>query len=148
MYAAVPPSLQENLFTDGGRKAELQAIQEMLDMGGRELPGSDYSVAAALLTFLSALAEPVVPTSLHLRCFECSGNATLCKQVSVYGVSQSPHPTLPPFTPYTSPHPTHLTLTPTHLTLTPTHLTLTPTHLTLAPTHLHHTDTETDANCT
>jgi len=74
------PSLQENLFTDGGRKTELQAIQEMLDMGGRELPGSDYSVAAALLTFLSALAEPVVPTSLHLRCFECSGNATLCKQ--------------------------------------------------------------------
>ena len=75
------PSLQENLFTDGGRKGELQAIQEMLDMGGRELPGSDYSVAAALLTFLSALAEPVVPTSLHSRCFECSGNATLCKQV-------------------------------------------------------------------
>lgn len=124
------PSLQENLFTDGGRKTELQAIQEMLDMGGRELPGSDYSVAAALLTFLSALAEPVVPTSLHLRCFECSGNATLCKQVSVYGVfsiSSSHTPTL---------HSMHFSSHTSH-----------PTCLTLTPTHLHHTDTETDANC-
>ena len=54
----------------------------MLDTGGRELPGSTYSVASALLTFLAALADPVVPVALHQRCMECYNNATLCKQVS------------------------------------------------------------------
>ena len=41
-----------------------------------------YSVAAALLTFLEALAEPVVPVQFHQRCMECSNNTILCKQVS------------------------------------------------------------------
>ena len=53
----------------------------MLDTGGRELPGSTYSVASALLTFLAALADPVVPFALHQRCMECYNNTTLCKQV-------------------------------------------------------------------
>jgi hypothetical protein len=53
----------------------------MLDTGGRELPGSTYSVASALLTFLAALADPVVPFALHQRCLECYNNTTLCKQV-------------------------------------------------------------------
>lgn len=55
----------------------------MLDTGGRDLPGSVFSVSSVLLTFLSALAEPVVPVSLHARCMDCCNNATLCKQVGV-----------------------------------------------------------------
>ena len=73
--------MQEDLFTDGGRQAELQDIQDVLDRGGKELPGTVFSAAAALLTFLSALAEPVVPTSLHARAMEGNNNLTLCKQV-------------------------------------------------------------------
>lgn len=73
--------MQEDLFTDGGRQAELQDIQDVLDRGGKELPGTVFSAAAAVLTFLSALAEPVVPTSLHARAMEGNNNLTLCKQV-------------------------------------------------------------------
>ena len=72
---------QEGLFSDGGRNAEIEEIMNMLDTGGRELPGSAYSVASALLTFLAALADPVVPVALHQRCMECYNNTTLCKQV-------------------------------------------------------------------
>ena len=42
---------------------------------------SVYSVAAALLTFLEALAEPVIPVQFHQRCMECSNNTILCKQI-------------------------------------------------------------------
>ena len=76
--------LQEELFTDGGRQAELQDIQDVLDRGGKELPGTVFSVAAALLTFLSALAEPVVPTSLHAKAMDGNNNLTLCKQVRAW----------------------------------------------------------------
>ena len=55
----------------------------MLDTGGKDLPGSVVSVGSILITFLSALAEPVVPIALHSRCMDCSNNATLCKQVHV-----------------------------------------------------------------
>ncbi len=75
--------MQEGLFSDGGRKAELDEIRNMLDTGGKDLPGTVYSVASVLLTFLAALAEPVVPVSLHARCMDCCNNATLCKQVCV-----------------------------------------------------------------
>ena len=69
--------LQEGLFSDGGRAAEIEEIMDMLDTGGRELPGSTYSVASALLTFLAALADPVVPFALHQRCMDCYNNTTL-----------------------------------------------------------------------
>ena len=72
---------QEGLFSDGGRSSEIEDIMNMLDTGGRELPGSAYSVASALLTFLAALADPVVPFALHQRCMDCYNNTTLCKQV-------------------------------------------------------------------
>ena len=73
--------MQEGLFSDGGRASELEEIIDMLDTGGKDLPGSVFSVASILLTFLAALAEPVVPVSLHSRCMDCCNNATLCKQV-------------------------------------------------------------------
>ena len=74
---------QEGLFADGGRTAEIEDIMNMLDTGGRELPGSTFSVASALLTFLAALADPIVPYALHQRCMECYNNTTLCKQVMI-----------------------------------------------------------------
>ena len=72
---------QEGLFSDGGRSSEIEDIMNMLDTGGKELPGSAYSVASALLTFLAALSEPVVPFALHQRCMGIYNNTTLCKQV-------------------------------------------------------------------
>lgn len=73
---------QESLFTDGGRRGEVKEIREVLDTGGKELPGSVFSVAAALLFFLSSLAEPVVPVQLHPKCIEAANNPILCRQVS------------------------------------------------------------------
>ena len=75
--------MQEGLFSEAGRKEEINEIRSMLDTGGKDLPGSVFSVASVLLTFLAALAEPVVPVFLHARCMDCSNNATLCKQVCV-----------------------------------------------------------------
>lgn len=72
---------QEDLFTEGGRKSEMEEIRNVLDTGGRELPGTVFSVASSLLTFLAALAEPVVPVKLHTKCMEACNNTTLCKQV-------------------------------------------------------------------
>ncbi len=74
---------QEGLFS-GGLQAELEEIIDMLDTGGRDLPGSVFSVGSILLTFLAALAEPVIPVNLHSRCMDASNNATLCKQVYIY----------------------------------------------------------------
>ncbi len=73
--------VQESLFSDGGRRSEIAAIREILDTGGRDMPGSVFSVAAALLSFLSSLAEPVVPVQLHPRCVEAANNPLLCTQV-------------------------------------------------------------------
>ena len=55
----------------------------MLDTGGSspELPGSVHSVAAALLSFLQALSEPVVPYRLHAKCMDCCNTPILCRQV-------------------------------------------------------------------
>ncbi len=72
---------QESLFTDGGRRSEVTAIREMLDTGGPDIPGTVFSVAAALIFFLSSLAEPVVPVQLHGRCIEAANNPILCRQV-------------------------------------------------------------------
>ena len=80
---------QEGLFSDGGRTSEIEDIMNMLDTGGRELPGSTFSVASALLTFLAALADPVVPYALHQRCMECYNNTTLCKQVMINNCNTS-----------------------------------------------------------
>ena len=57
----------------------------MLDAGGAssELPGTVHSVAAALLSFLQALSEPVVPYRFHAKCMDCCNTPILCRQVKV-----------------------------------------------------------------
>ena len=76
--------VQDGLFSHRGRQSEIADIMNMLDTGGKDLPGSVFSVASILITFLAALAEPVVPVVLHGRCMECCNNTTLCKQVGVF----------------------------------------------------------------
>ena len=45
--------------------------------------GSLYSIAEALLIFLEALPEPVIPYAFYQRALECCNNFMLCKQVRV-----------------------------------------------------------------
>lgn len=78
---------QDDLFQQSGLAWEIQMIRDALDtrLDGH-LPGSVHSIAEALLLFLEALPEPVVPRSSYRRCLDCSNNFVLCKQV----VSQIP----------------------------------------------------------
>ncbi|XP_023656276.1 inositol polyphosphate 5-phosphatase OCRL isoform X1 [Paramormyrops kingsleyae] len=78
---------QEDLFQTPGMQGELQNIIDCLDTSIPEtIPGSNHSVAEALLIFLEALPEPVVCYELYQRCLECSLDIRLCKQL----VSQLP----------------------------------------------------------
>jgi len=63
---------------------EMEQIRDVLDVGGKDLPGTPHSVAASLLLFLSALAEPVIPRALHQRAMDCSNQPLLCQQVGVW----------------------------------------------------------------
>lgn len=78
---------QEDLFQTPGLQDELQEIIECLDTSIPEsIPGSNHSVAEALLIFLEALPEPVICYELYQRCLECSHDSRLCRQV----ISQLP----------------------------------------------------------
>ncbi|XP_013923843.1 PREDICTED: inositol polyphosphate 5-phosphatase OCRL-1 [Thamnophis sirtalis] len=78
---------QEDLFQTPGMQDELQDIIECLDTSIPEsIPGSNHSVAEALLIFLEALPEPVICYELYQRCLDCSQDSRLCRQV----VSQLP----------------------------------------------------------
>ncbi|XP_060612318.2 inositol polyphosphate 5-phosphatase OCRL isoform X2 [Anolis sagrei] len=73
---------QEDLFQTPGMQDELQDIIECLDTSIPEtIPGSNHSVAEALLIFLEALPEPVICYELYQRCLECSQDSRLCRQV-------------------------------------------------------------------
>ncbi|XP_053129730.1 inositol polyphosphate 5-phosphatase OCRL isoform X3 [Hemicordylus capensis] len=73
---------QEDLFQTPGLQDELQDIIECLDTSIPEtIPGSNHSVAEALLIFLEALPEPVICYELYPRCLECSHDSRLCRQV-------------------------------------------------------------------
>ncbi|XP_077163352.1 inositol polyphosphate 5-phosphatase OCRL isoform X3 [Paroedura picta] len=73
---------QEDLFQTPGMQEELQDIIECLDTTIPEtIPGSNHSVAEALLIFLEALPEPVICYELYQRCLECSQESRLCRQV-------------------------------------------------------------------
>ena len=76
-HLCVPPSLPLTLFllhrmVSSQRVACSQNLMRFARCwtggGGRELPGSPLSVASALLTFLAALAEPV------LKCYRTNNN--------------------------------------------------------------------------
>ncbi|XP_012994947.4 type II inositol 1,4,5-trisphosphate 5-phosphatase isoform X2 [Esox lucius] len=73
---------QAELFQQPGLRSEFQEIRDCLDTGMPDsLPGSNHSVAEALLLFLDALPEPVVPFSLYQQCLECCSNPSQCKKV-------------------------------------------------------------------
>ncbi|XP_029928145.1 type II inositol 1,4,5-trisphosphate 5-phosphatase isoform X2 [Myripristis murdjan] len=73
---------QEDLFQQPGLRSEFAEIRDCLDTGMPDsLPGSNHSVAEALLLFLDALPEPVVPYSLYQQCLECCSSASQCEKV-------------------------------------------------------------------
>ncbi|XP_069749312.1 inositol polyphosphate 5-phosphatase OCRL isoform X2 [Narcine bancroftii] len=66
-------SHQEDLFQTPGKQKELQQIFDCLDTSiPKTIPGSNHSVAEALLIFLEALPEPVICYELYQRCLEIS----------------------------------------------------------------------------
>ena len=46
-----------------------------------DLPGSNHSVAEALLVFLETLPEPIIPFHLYPQCIEFCNDISRCKQV-------------------------------------------------------------------
>lgn len=73
---------QEDLFQTPGMQEELEQIIDCLDTSIPEtIPGSNHSVAEALLIFLEALPEPVICYELYQRCLDWSHNSRLCQQV-------------------------------------------------------------------
>uniref|UniRef100_A0A4W5LI32 phosphoinositide 5-phosphatase n=1 Tax=Hucho hucho TaxID=62062 RepID=A0A4W5LI32_9TELE len=73
---------QGELFQQPGLHREFVEIRDCLDTGMPEsLPGSNHSVAEALLLFLDTLPEPVIPFSLYQQCLECCSNTSQCKKV-------------------------------------------------------------------
>jgi len=80
---------QENILRQSGFERDLEAIRTHLDCcRGGKLPGSIYSVAEALLIFLEALPEPVIPYAFYQRALECCNNYMLCKQL-IFQMPQS-----------------------------------------------------------
>ncbi|XP_066058435.1 inositol polyphosphate 5-phosphatase OCRL isoform X1 [Chamaea fasciata] len=73
---------QEDLFQTPGMQEELEQIIDCLDTSIPEtIPGSNHSVAEALLIFLEALPEPVICYELYQRCLEGAHSSRLCRQV-------------------------------------------------------------------
>lgn len=73
---------KEHLFEQPGLHSEIQQIRECLDTGVPDkLPGSSYSVAEALLIFLEALPEPVIPFNFHNKSLESANNFATCKTI-------------------------------------------------------------------
>ncbi|XP_068998244.1 type II inositol 1,4,5-trisphosphate 5-phosphatase isoform X1 [Embiotoca jacksoni] len=73
---------QEDIFQQPGLRSEFAEIRDCLDTGMPDsLPGSNHSVAEALLLFLDALPEPVVPFSFYQQCLDCCSNASQCEKV-------------------------------------------------------------------
>ncbi|XP_033919454.1 inositol polyphosphate 5-phosphatase OCRL isoform X2 [Melopsittacus undulatus] len=83
---------QEDLFQTPGMQEELEQIIDCLDTSIPEtIPGSNHSVAEALLIFLEALPEPVICYELYQRCLDWSHSSRLCRQVqSCHRVLLSP----------------------------------------------------------
>ncbi|ELK37045.1 Inositol polyphosphate 5-phosphatase OCRL-1 [Myotis davidii] len=78
---------QEDLFQTPGMQEELQQIIDCLDTSLPEkIPGSNHSVAEALLIFLEALPEPVICYELYQRCLDSAQDPRVCRQV----ISQLP----------------------------------------------------------
>ncbi|XP_020368894.1 type II inositol 1,4,5-trisphosphate 5-phosphatase isoform X2 [Rhincodon typus] len=75
-------SLQGDLFQQPGLKSEFEEIRDCLDTGIPDfLPGSNHSVTEALLLFLDALPEPVIPYNFYKKCLESSCSYAQSEQV-------------------------------------------------------------------
>ncbi|KAI4894359.1 hypothetical protein NFI96_032795, partial [Prochilodus magdalenae] len=75
-------SKQEDLFQQPGLRSEFEEIRDCLDTGSLDtLPGSNHSVAEALLLFLDALPDPVVPFLLYQQCLEFCASSSQCKKI-------------------------------------------------------------------
>ncbi|KAJ8290193.1 hypothetical protein GJAV_G00009790 [Gymnothorax javanicus] len=75
-------SKQEDLFQQPGLRSEFEEIRDCLDSGVPEsLPGSNHSVAEALLLFLDALPEPVIPFAVFQQCLDCCSNSSQCTKI-------------------------------------------------------------------
>ncbi|XP_069080078.1 type II inositol 1,4,5-trisphosphate 5-phosphatase isoform X1 [Pleurodeles waltl] len=73
---------QEDLFQQPGLRPEFEEIRECLDTGMHDtLPGSNHSIAEALLLFLEALPEPVICYEFYNKCLEIAGNSAMSKEV-------------------------------------------------------------------
>uniref|UniRef100_H2YKA6 Rho-GAP domain-containing protein n=1 Tax=Ciona savignyi TaxID=51511 RepID=H2YKA6_CIOSA len=74
---------QPDLFQQPGLHEEMKLIQENLDTQlptvGNPLPGSNHSVAEALLIFLEALPEPVIPFNFYPACMEVYNDFERCR---------------------------------------------------------------------
>uniref|UniRef100_H2YK75 Rho-GAP domain-containing protein n=1 Tax=Ciona savignyi TaxID=51511 RepID=H2YK75_CIOSA len=74
---------QPDLFQQPGLHEEMKLIQENLDTQlptvGNPLPGSNHSVAEALLIFLEALPEPVIPFNVYPACMEVYNDFERCR---------------------------------------------------------------------
>ncbi|CAN7983985.1 unnamed protein product, partial [Ixodes pacificus] len=83
---------QDDLFQQSGLSNELHHIRDALDarLDGH-LPGSVHSMAEALLLFLDALPEPVVPYACYQRCLDCSNNFVLAKQTVLSSIEDDRH---------------------------------------------------------
>lgn len=80
---------QVNILRQGGLQGELEEIRAHLDCcRGGKLPGSVHAVAEALLIFLEALPEPVIPYAFYQRALECCNNYKLCQQL-IFQIPQS-----------------------------------------------------------
>uniref|UniRef100_G3PL36 phosphoinositide 5-phosphatase n=1 Tax=Gasterosteus aculeatus aculeatus TaxID=481459 RepID=G3PL36_GASAC len=73
---------QEDIFQQPGLRIEFAEIRDCLDTGIPDsLPGSNHSAAEALLLFLDALPEPVVPYSFYQQCLENCSSASQCEKI-------------------------------------------------------------------
>ncbi|KAJ7363423.1 hypothetical protein OS493_009576 [Desmophyllum pertusum] len=77
---------QENILRQSGFEKDLEDIRTHLDCCRGA--GSVYSIAEALLIFLEALPEPVIPYAFYQRALECCNNYMLCKQL-IFQMPQS-----------------------------------------------------------
>ncbi|XP_065582662.1 type II inositol 1,4,5-trisphosphate 5-phosphatase-like [Artemia franciscana] len=73
---------KENLFELPGLGAEISVIRDILDTSMPDnLPGSIHSVGEALLVFLDALPEPVIPVRMYAEAMEASSTYLDVKKV-------------------------------------------------------------------
>ncbi|XP_013418974.1 inositol polyphosphate 5-phosphatase OCRL-1 [Lingula anatina] len=76
---------EEELFQQPGLHTEIQWIRDCLDTGTPDtMSGSVHSAAEALLMFLEALPEPVIPYDLYQPCLDSAIDFETCKKILLH----------------------------------------------------------------